>query len=410
MADARDRLEEFGAACAHEPGQADDLAAMDGERRGTPAAVRADEARDLEPHGLRVERRAFADRRQVAADHQALDRAAVHRRPVERTGHASVAQHQRAVGDPQHLIEVVGDIDDRHAVAAELVDRGEQPLGLARAQAGGRFVEDEDPCARTQRLGDLHELPLRDGQAAAGGRWIQVEAHASEPARGLGAHRPRVEPAEAVVFTAQEDRTGQVQVLGEVQLLVHERDAGLFRIGHAAQGESVRAPLVIDRLERTRSGLQHAREDLEQRALAGTVLAHDREDLAGADLGIDAIERGDPGEASTDAARAQDRPDSLLARHGRTVPAAHGTPIPRRGACCAVPTVTAAVGSGSGSGALPGRNHFAALPAASFAFRSAQKASTLSFVIVRAGMFITPSLGIASSLPCVSACSSLMLS
>ena len=54
--------------------------------------------------------------------------------------------------------------------------------------------------------------------------------------------------------------------------------------------------------------------------------------------------------------------------------------------------------------------HFAALPAASFAFRSDQNASTLSLVIVRAGMFITPSLGIASSLPWVSACSSLMLS
>jgi len=51
----------------------------------------------------------------------------------------------------------------------------------------------------------------------------------------------------------------------------------------------------------------------------------------------------------------------------------------------------------------PPLNHFAALPAASFALRSDQKASTLSFVIVRAGMFITPSLGIASSLPCVSA-------
>jgi hypothetical protein len=284
---SRNRLEQFGPPRTDQACQPDDLAAPDRERGRLPAGVGTDQPFDDQSFGRAVERRSCRRRGQVATDHESFDGGAVHRLAFERSGHASIAQHERAVGDPQHLVKVVRDVDDGHAAAAQVVEHGEEAFGLARAQARGRFIEDQDARVRAERLRDLDELTLRDGQAAAGRRWIEVEPNAREPARSLGMHGARVEPAEAVVFAAQEDRPGQVEVLGKVEFLVHERDAGQGRVGHAAQAHVVGVAVLRNGLERTRARLQHARKDLQERALACAVLAHDREDFTCADLEID---------------------------------------------------------------------------------------------------------------------------
>jgi len=212
--------------------------------------VGRDHAIDDEPVGRSAERGPRRGRRKVATDHEPLDRRAIHRSAFERSRHAAIAQHDRAIGDRQHFVEVVGNIDDGHAAPAQLVKHREEAVSLPRTQARGRFVEDQDARVRAEGLRDLDQLPLGDRQAAAERRWIQIEAHAREPPGGFGMHRPQVEPAEAVVLAAKENRTCKVKMLRQVQFLVHKRDANLRRLGHAAQAQLVRMAVLIDLLNR----------------------------------------------------------------------------------------------------------------------------------------------------------------
>ena len=78
----------------------------------------------------------------------------------------------------------------------------------------------------------------------------------------------------------------------------------------------------------------HAGEDLHQRRLAGAVLADQRVHLAGAKLEVDAVERGDAGEALGDRLGPQQRRRSRLP--GRDPPRWTFQPLPpeRRAPSC----------------------------------------------------------------------------
>ena len=77
------------------------------------------------------------------------------------------------------------------------------------------------------------------------------------------------------------------------------------RSASRTQAKATGAPSI--RISPVVGGL-HAGEDLHQRRLAGAVLAHERVDLAGAEVEVDAVERGDAGEALGDAEGAQEHP------------------------------------------------------------------------------------------------------
>ncbi len=61
-------------------------------------------------------------------------------------------------------------------------------------------------------------------------------------------------------------------------MLMHQRDAGLLGIGRRTH----RDPLARD-IDLAGIGLDRAAQHLDQRRLAGTVLANDADDLAGED-------------------------------------------------------------------------------------------------------------------------------
>ena len=80
---------------------------------------------------------------------------------------------------------------------------------------------------------------------------------------------------------AEEDVGGDVEGRGDGEVLVDGLDAGAARI---ARGAEVHALAVEPDLALVR--LQRARERLDQRRLAGAVVADDREDLVGIQLQI----------------------------------------------------------------------------------------------------------------------------
>ena len=67
------------------------------------------------------------------------------------------------LGDLEHLTELVTDEDDRHALALQHAQDGEELVGFLGSQDGGGLVEDQDVRAPEERLQDLDALLLPNG-------------------------------------------------------------------------------------------------------------------------------------------------------------------------------------------------------------------------------------------------------
>ena len=163
---AAERVDQLGLAVAVDAGDADDLAGPHLERDVAhlldPAVVERVQALDLEER-LAGRRRLLVDAQQhLAPDHQPRQALLGRAGGVERLDLLAAAQHGDPVGDLEHLVELVGDEDDRLALGGEAADDREELLRLLRRQHGRRLVEDEDVGAAIERLQDLDALLLAD--------------------------------------------------------------------------------------------------------------------------------------------------------------------------------------------------------------------------------------------------------
>ncbi len=105
------------------------------------------------------------------AGHEFDELVVIARLGVERRDPPAVAQHRDAVPDAADLAHAMCDVDDADALVLRLLDQGEQALGLALRQRGGRLIEDQDGGLRSESLGDLHHLLFgarQIGDAAVG--------------------------------------------------------------------------------------------------------------------------------------------------------------------------------------------------------------------------------------------------
>ena len=161
---------------------------------------------------------------------------------------------------------------------AQGLDDVEQPLDLDRGQRGGRLVHDQHPRVERQRLGDLDDLLVGDRQPAGGAGRVQGDAETGEDRAGVALHRPPVDaPPTAERLAADEDVLGDGEVGEQRRLLVDDRDAG--GLGRRPGRENSTGAAVDG--ERAAVGPVHPAEDLDQRRLAGAVLAEQRVRLAG---------------------------------------------------------------------------------------------------------------------------------
>ena len=207
---------------------------------------------------------------------------------------AALVHDEDPVGHAQHLGQLGGDHQDRHAAAGEV---GEQPvhLGLgADVDAPGGLVDDEQRGVGRQPLGQ-HDLLL----VAAGERGHRVLGRAG---LDLQAPRPRPRPARLLAAADQSVRRaagaaasastlrGDRQVHDQALLapvLGDERhagvDGGLGRSrGHAASRDITHLAGVV------RVDAEDGAGDL---AAARADEAGQGDDLAGADLEVDVVRR-----------------------------------------------------------------------------------------------------------------------
>ena len=148
---------------------------------------------------------------------------------------------------------------------------------LVRRQRRGRLVQDQDARLAEERLGDLDHLPAAERQIAR----PAVAAVRSRPTcadlRDCGRQAAVVDEAAAPRIGAEADVLGDREMGGEAQLLLHHGDAERGAPRAASEARSARPSTSIA----AAVGPQRARQQVDQRALAGAVLAEQGVDAAG---------------------------------------------------------------------------------------------------------------------------------
>ena len=225
----------------------------------------------------------------VAAHHQAGDLLRRHVLGFMDAHGLSAPEDRHAVGDLHNLVELVRDKDQCISLILQ-VDQLPEELGcFLCGKDGGGLVQDQDLGAADQSLQDFHLL---------------LHAHGDVHDLGVGVHLQVELPG---VFLR--DLHGLLLIDEKAGLLGHHAQDHVFRHGEAgdqhevlvhhadALGDGRRGGGEIDLLsvdpDLARGGLLQAEQHLHQRGLSRAVLAHQRVDLALADVEIHILVGGD---------------------------------------------------------------------------------------------------------------------
>ncbi len=243
------------------------------------------------------------DRRRRASGHGRDQAGDVEVAAPARGRHAAVAQHRAAVGESDHLVEPVRDIDDGGALAFHPRQHREQAVDLARFERRGRLVENKHAALTPERPRDGDKLPFGKTQPvhADVGRRGKIEQR--KLLARLFAHFRAVDNGKAE--SPAQRRIAERQIFGDRQ----GRDQPQFlRNGDDACGNGVARPAEVPDFAADRDlapvGPMHAAKNAHQRRFSRAVLADERVHLARQHVERDAIERPRRAELFADVAGA----------------------------------------------------------------------------------------------------------
>ena len=316
---ADDRLGQLGAPGADQAVQAEDLSPVEAE--GDAARPRlGGEVSHLEHRlaacGTGGQLREHVRPSDHVGDHLVLGEA--FDLVVER-GVAAVPQDGHPIRQLEHLLELVTDEDHGDALGAQLSQDAEQVAGLVRGDRRRRLVQEEDPRLQGEGLGDLDQLHL--GRAEGGDRpgRRHVESHRLHPGSRVSVNGCVIDELwKPGRYPLEQDVLCHGELRDQVVLLVDDADPRLQRVA--------RGPKTNGRpVDRDAAGVRlvNAGEDLDQRALAGAVLADQGLDLSAAQAERDVVQRHDSRKLLANAGRLEDH---ARRRHG-----AHFCSAGRRG-------------------------------------------------------------------------------
>ena len=205
----------------------------------------------------------------------------------------------------------VGDVEQRQPLASQPLQHHEHFCDVGGRQRRRRLVEDEDAGLSRQRLGDLDDLAARQGQVLDQRHRVDVlGAGAGQRPLGEPPLRAPVDHAEPQGRMDERDVVGDREIGNQRQFLEDADDSGAARRRR--------------RIERDRSAVEDdtagvrrddARQDLDQRRLARSVLAEDRVDAAGRNGEAGVVERPDAAIALRHGLHLQDRRPRFGCRH-----------------------------------------------------------------------------------------------
>src|SRR5262245_26720414 len=170
-------------------------------------------------------RRSLVEPGHIAADHQPDHVLTAILLAREFAGKLAVAQDDDAVRQLLDFTEPMRDIENADTASAENMNDLEQPGRFVFGQRRRGLIHNKDAGIGAQRLGDLHELLLADRKRADDGLWIDVEADHFEVLARISIDRLAIDQAESSRLAAQKDVGADRKVVGQIELLVDERDA-----------------------------------------------------------------------------------------------------------------------------------------------------------------------------------------
>ncbi len=221
----------------------------------------------------------------------------------------AVFHHRHSVGEVEHVVDVVADEEDADPLLLELDDEFGDLLRLLRPERGRRLIHDQHVGVEVDRPRDGNGLTLPARERAHrllefGEMRIEAGHH---PAR-LGFHGDVVERAPGAPELAPQEQVGRgVEILGERQGLIDRLDA----VAPGVAGAVDRSRPAVD-ADLARVGPIGAREHLDQRRLAGTVVAQQADDLAAAKIERHVVDRAHATEADAHAAHLDQRGLSVV--------------------------------------------------------------------------------------------------
>ena len=209
------------------------------------------------------------------------------------------AQDGHVVAEAEDLVDEMADEQDRDALPLQRGHDLEQPVDLAAGDGRGRLVHDQHARVERQRLDDLDRLPLGDAERLHRQAHVDLHAQAQQQLVRGRVHRRPVDAAAAPRLAADEDVLGDRQIGKHRRVLVDDGDAVALRVGRALNDDLARRRAGSWPL----SGRMDAGEDLDQRALAGAVLAGERMHAPAVQAEIDVGQHLDRAEPLGDAAQ-----------------------------------------------------------------------------------------------------------
>ena len=147
-----------------------------------------------------------------------------------------VAVHAHLVGDREHLVHLVRDVDHRDPARLEDRDDREQVRDLFLRQGGGGLVHDHQVGLAGHGFRDLHLLHLRDAELAHDLPRREVDVELFQQVTGGTVDGPVVDESHPVLhLAAQEDVLRDGHVREGAHLLVDHGDALRQRVMDALE-------------------------------------------------------------------------------------------------------------------------------------------------------------------------------
>jgi hypothetical protein len=238
----------------------------------------------------------------VAPDHQRGQALLGGLARVGLADHPAPAQHDDAVGDREHLAQLVGDEDDGLPLVDQAADDREEVVDLTRREHRGRLVEDQHVGFAVQRLHQLDALLGAHGQLAdlrvgVDGQAVAV-AQLTDPAPG----QVEIEERALADLVAQHDVLGDGEDRDELEVLVHHPDARLDGGRRALEAHGLAAEADVPGI-----GLVEPEHDVHQGALARAVLAEQAQHLTLVQREVDVLVRDHAREGLRDPPHLEDR-------------------------------------------------------------------------------------------------------
>ena len=196
----------------------------------------------------------------------------------------------------------MGDEENRDALPLQTIEDLEEALHLLPGNGRRRLVHDEHAGIDGQRLGNLDRLSFGDAQHLDRKTHVERQIQDGEELARSRLHGRPVDPSGPQWLPSDEHVLRDRQIGEEDRVLVNDRDAAPLRIERAVDGGLG----TVDEDPAFVRG-KHAGQNLDERALARSVLAREGVDTARSEGESDIGQHLHGPEALRDAAKLDDR-------------------------------------------------------------------------------------------------------